>query len=170
MRFFAKKLKFTEVQSLESIAGRGTCNGCLPPILLDRLCGKVGTTSWGNAGCVRCVFSAYFFFLLGCGYLVGCWQCQKSPAGKPCEIKFECGKTSDVTAAQDTLFHILQGICQYAYKLRKYDVLVPRVAEEYVPEAINATGTNVNFDLGRITEYIQRGLFIREMLIATYWV
>lgn len=115
-------------------------------------------------------FSAYFFFLLGCGYLVGCWQCQKSPAGKPCEIKFECGKTSDVTAAQDTLFHILQGICQYAYKLRKYDVLVPRVAEEYVPEAINATGTNVNFDLGRITEYIQRGLFIREMLIATYWV
>ena len=66
-----------------------------------------------------------------------------------------CGKSAEVSNAQDQLIYGLQLLCTWANKAREYGIVEPQI-DEWIPQALFATLTNVNFDIFRINALSQR--------------
>jgi hydroxylamine reductase len=78
-----------------------------------------------------------------------------------------CGKDPDIQSLQDILVFGLKGIAAYAYHARELGKSDPEV-DAFMHEALFATLTNVDFDLGRYVELVlkagQMNLKTMEML------
>jgi hydroxylamine reductase len=77
-----------------------------------------------------------------------CYQCEQTANGAGCTVKGVCGKNEDIASLQDTLIFGLKGIGAYAYHARELGAKDDEV-DAFMHEAMFATLTNVDFDIGR---------------------
>ncbi len=100
-----------------------------------------------------------------------CVQCEhtiRTPNSTGCSFAAGmCGKTAEVSDLQDALVRQLQAVSLYAVAARKLGIVDPEV-DTYVPQALFATLTNVNFDATRIVEFTTKAQALRDMLKARY--
>ncbi|MEJ5326648.1 MAG: hydroxylamine reductase [Candidatus Bathyarchaeia archaeon] len=92
-----------------------------------------------------------------------CYQCEQTAKGQGCTIIGVCGKTPEVAALQDLLVYLLRGLSQLVIEAKKAGIRTEEFSI-FTCEALFATLTNVNFDLDRIIEYINKTVNLREQL------
>ena len=96
-----------------------------------------------------------------------CYQCEQTAKGKGCTVRGVCGKDPDTAAMQDLVVYAAKGVAMYAHRARKLgakDVEIDR----YVPEALFATLTNVNFDPQRLRDMALKLAALRDKAKALY--
>ncbi|MFP4053915.1 MAG: hydroxylamine reductase [Phycisphaerae bacterium] len=96
-----------------------------------------------------------------------CYQCEQAAKGTGCTVKGVCGKAPEPARLMDLLVYVCEGIGRYCTRLRKMDI-VDHAADVFVPEALFLTVTNVDFDPGRIEQFIRRGDEILGKVRSTY--
>lgn len=84
-----------------------------------------------------------------------CYQCEQTVGGTGCTKVGVCGKNEDIQSLQDTLIFGLKGVGAYAYHAREFGKIDTEV-DAFMHEAMFATLTNVDFDLGRHLELVLR--------------
>ena len=84
-----------------------------------------------------------------------CNQCEQTAGGTGCAKFGVCGKEPDIQSLQDTLIYGLKGIAAYAYHARELGKKDETI-DAFMHEALFATLTNVDFDLGRYLELVLR--------------
>ena len=94
-----------------------------------------------------------------------CYQCEQTAKGTGCVNTGVCGKKPDVAALQDLLTYVLKGFGGVAMAARKAGI-VDRDAERQMCDGLFTTLTNVNFDPGRLAEYVRDAARIRDGLKA----
>ena len=82
-----------------------------------------------------------------------CYQCEQAAGGTGCTKVGVCGKDEDIQSLQDTLIFGLKGIAAYAYHAGQLGQKDDEV-NAFMHEAMFATLTNVDFDLGRYLELV----------------
>ena len=83
-----------------------------------------------------------------------CNQCEQSFRGTGCvNTPGVCGKDADVQSLQETLLYGLKGMAAYANHARRLGKHDEEVSA-FIEEALFATMTNVNFDLGAMLELV----------------
>jgi hydroxylamine reductase len=92
-----------------------------------------------------------------------CYQCEQTAKGEGCTKVGVCGKESDVAGLQDLLIYALKGLSLYALEGRKMGVVNPEI-NDFTCKAMFSTLTNVNFDVDRFVQLIQRCVALRENL------
>jgi len=96
-----------------------------------------------------------------------CYQCEQTAKGTGCTIRGVCGKEPEVAALQDLLVHAVKGIAMYAHRARQFGAKDAAV-DRFVPEALFATLTNVNFDPARFKEMLGQAAALRDQAKALY--
>ena len=96
-----------------------------------------------------------------------CYQCEQTWAGQGCDKMGMCGKDPVVAALQDLLLYEVKGISQYAHRARQLG-RASRDIDIFVMEALFITGTNVNFDAGRIEDTIRKAIEFRTRARQLY--
>ncbi len=96
-----------------------------------------------------------------------CYQCEQTAKGQGCDRIGVCGKDPEVAALQDILVHQTKGIGYLAHALRGAGQ-TDRKADRFVVEALFTTVTNVNFDAGRLEDWVRRAAGLRDELLARY--
>lgn len=81
-----------------------------------------------------------------------CYQCSQTPKGGCTKIGV-CGKNEDISSLQDTIIFGLKGIAAYATHAREMGYTDPEV-DATIQEALYATLTNSNFNLGEHVEMV----------------
>lgn len=96
-----------------------------------------------------------------------CYQCEQTAGGTGCTKSGVCGKDPDIQSLQDTLVFGMKGIAAYAYHARELGKKDEQV-DAFMHEALFATLTNVDFDLGRHIELVlkagEMNLRVMELL------
>ena len=92
-----------------------------------------------------------------------CNQCEQVSKSGACTKVGVCGKDPDVSALQDLLIHVLQGVSLYAKEGRMIGITNPK-ADLFTVEGVFSTLTNVDFDPERFEALIREGVEIREDL------
>ena len=96
-----------------------------------------------------------------------CYQCEQTAGGTGCTKTGVCGKNEDIQSLQDILIFGLKGIAAYAYHARELGAKDEQV-DAFMHEAMFATLTNVDFDLGRYLELVlkagEMNLRVMELL------
>jgi hydroxylamine reductase len=92
-----------------------------------------------------------------------CYQCEQTAKGEGCTKVGVCGKESNVAGLQDLLIHALKGLALYAVEGRKMGVVNQEI-NDFTCKAMFSTLTNVNFDVDRFVQLIQRCVVLRENL------
>ena len=83
-----------------------------------------------------------------------CNQCEQTAGGIGCSSKRGvCGKDEDVQSLQETLLYGLKGMASYAHHARRLGKTDEGI-NAFIEEALFATVTNVNFDLGALLEMV----------------
>jgi hydroxylamine reductase len=100
-----------------------------------------------------------------------CYQCEqttRSDSGNGChEPRGVCGKDAATADLQDLMIYGLQGIAQFAKRLREAGV--PQVkADEFILYALFTTLTNVNFNAARFAQLIKETARWRDQLKMQY--
>ncbi|WP_413701990.1 hypothetical protein ACLKMH_10965 [Psychromonas sp. KJ10-10] len=95
-----------------------------------------------------------------------CYQCQEARGNTGCAEKGKCGKTESTSNLQDLLIYTATGVAIYAQEQASKGHVDMEVGR-YINQALFVTITNANFDDGKITDLINRGLMIRETLQAS---
>ena len=96
-----------------------------------------------------------------------CNQCEQAAGGTACVQIGVCGKDADVQSLQDTLLYGVKGLAAYAHHARRLG-MVDEAVDAFVEEALFATLTNVNFDMGSLFELVlecgRHNLRVMQML------
>ena len=82
-----------------------------------------------------------------------CDQCEQTADGIACRESGLCGKNPDIESLQKILLYGLKGMCAYKHHARRLGKVDPEV-DAFVEEALFATVTNVNFDMGSLLEMV----------------
>ncbi|MBN1515229.1 hydroxylamine reductase [Candidatus Sumerlaeota bacterium] len=83
-----------------------------------------------------------------------CDQCEQTKGGIGCtEVRGVCGKNEDVESLQKILLYGLKGMAAYKAHARRLGKTDSEV-EAFIEEALFATMTNVNFDMGTMLELV----------------
>jgi len=96
-----------------------------------------------------------------------CYQCEQTAKGQGCTVRGVCGKEPETAALQDLLVYAVEGLSMYAHRARELGARDSE-ADVFVPEALFATLTNVNFDPDRFRELIFRACGLRERVRKAY--
>ena len=100
-----------------------------------------------------------------------CYQCEqtaRSSAGNGChETKGVCGKDEITADLQDLLIYGIQGIAEYAKRLRQLGEPQTQ-ADEFMLYALFTTLTNVNFNATRFAQLIKETAQWRDQLKIRY--
>jgi len=100
-----------------------------------------------------------------------CYQCEqttRASTGNGChEVKGVCGKDETTADLQDLMIYGLQGIAQYAKRLRQFGEN-PSEADDFMLYALFTTLTNVNFNASRFVQLIKETAVWRDRLKAQY--
>lgn len=99
-----------------------------------------------------------------------CNQCEQAMGVVGCSgSRGRCGKDEDVQSLQEILLYGLKGMAAYAHHARRLG-MVDESVDAFVEEALFATVTNVNFDVGELLELClelgRKNLRVMEMLDA----
>jgi len=81
--------------------------------------------------------------------LMHCDQCEQTFRGVACVDRGVCGKDADMESLQKILLYGLKGMASYKAHARRLGKTDPEV-EAFIEEALFATVTNVNFDMGEL--------------------
>ena len=96
-----------------------------------------------------------------------CDQCEQTFQGVACTSKGICGKDADVESLQKILLYGLKGMAAYAHHARRLGQTDEGV-NAFIEEALFATVTNVNFDIGSLLEMVlecgRQNLRVMQML------
>jgi hydroxylamine reductase len=96
-----------------------------------------------------------------------CNQCEQFAKGCATTGPGVCGKDPDVQSLQETILFGLKGMAAYAHHARRLG-MVDESVDAFVEDALFATLTNVNFDLGTLFEYAmelgRKNLRVMQML------
>ena len=97
-----------------------------------------------------------------------CNQCEQTARGTGCvDSPGVCGKDEDVQSLQEMLLYGLKGMASYAHHARRLGKTDENVSA-FIEEALFATVTNVNFDLGSLLEMVlecgRQNLRVMELL------
>jgi hydroxylamine reductase len=97
-----------------------------------------------------------------------CNQCEQTILGQGCRSTVGvCGKNEDVQSLQETLLYGLKGMAAYAHHARRLGK-TDEAVNAFIEEALFATMTNVNFDLGSLFEMVlecgRQNLRVMELL------
>ena len=96
-----------------------------------------------------------------------CNQCEQARRGVGCEASGVCGKNEDIQSLQETLLYGVKGMAAYAHHARRLGAVDEEVSA-FIEEALFATVTNVNFDLGSHLELVlecgRKNLRVMQML------
>lgn len=96
-----------------------------------------------------------------------CNQCEQTYQGTGCVETGVCGKDPDMQSLQEILLYGVKGMCAYAHHARRLG-MVDEDVDAFVEEALFATVTNVNFDLGSLFELVlecgHKNLRVMQML------
>jgi len=82
-----------------------------------------------------------------------CNQCEQTAKGQACVDIGVCGKDPDVQSLQEILLYGLKGMATYAHHARRLGKVDEEV-DAFTEEALFATVTNVNFDMGSLFELV----------------
>jgi len=82
-----------------------------------------------------------------------CNQCEQTQNGVACVDTGVCGKDPNVQSLQETLLYGLKGMAAYAHHARRLGKSDEAVSA-FIEEALFATMTNVNFDLGSLLDMV----------------
>ncbi len=83
-----------------------------------------------------------------------CNQCEQTAKGIGCSTSpGVCGKDADMQSLQETLLYGLKGMASYAHHARRLGKTDEGV-NAFIEEALFATVTNVNFDMGSLLELV----------------
>jgi hydroxylamine reductase len=82
-----------------------------------------------------------------------CNQCEQTARGAACVDIGVCGKDPDMQSLQETLLYGVKGMCAYAHHARRLGK-IDEAVDAFVEEALFATVTNVNFDVGSLFELV----------------
>ncbi len=100
-----------------------------------------------------------------------CYQCEqttRSNTGNGChETRGICGKDATTADLQDLMIYGLQGIAQFAARLRRAGEPQTK-ADEFILYALFTTLTNVNFNATRFVQLIKETAQLRDQLKAQY--
>ena len=77
-----------------------------------------------------------------------CYQCQETVRNEGCAVRGVCGKTEETSNLQDLLIYLLNGMAISADKAKEKGPLDPKYGR-FIMEALFATITNANFEIGR---------------------
>ena len=92
-----------------------------------------------------------------------CFQCQETAKNQGCTIKGVCGKPEGTANLQDLLIYVCKGISVYGDMLAKKGT-VDRDAGRFLIKALFVTITNAAWDDDAITEWIQKGLEVKDAI------
>ncbi len=90
-----------------------------------------------------------------------CFQCEQTAKGSGCTVHGVCGKDPDVAALQDLLVDAVKGVSACAHRARQLGEKDAEI-DAFVPEALFATLTNVNFDPAAFERLLRRAATLRE--------
>ncbi len=82
-----------------------------------------------------------------------CDQCEQTFRGVACTSVGVCGKDPDMESLQKILLYGLKGMAAYKHHARRLGKTDPEI-EDFIEEALFATVTNVNFDIGNLLELV----------------
>ena len=95
-----------------------------------------------------------------------CFQCQEAAKGTGCTIKGVCGKDDKTANRMDLLLFVTKGIATVATMLHNAGIETSMQVGHFTTDALFSTITNANFDIESITKRINKGLKLRNELIA----
>lgn len=97
-----------------------------------------------------------------------CRQCEQTQHGVACKTVGICGKTAEVSNAQDGLVHVIKSVSLWCVAAREAGATEEELREANVWTLRSAfsTLTNVNFDEARISEYVREGMDVKRALEA----
>jgi len=96
-----------------------------------------------------------------------CYQCEQTARGTGCTKHGVCGKDPATAAVQDVLVHMAKGIAMLARRARDLGAVDAEV-DAFVPTALFATLTNVNFDAERLAGLVHRAAALRDRAKRLY--
>ena len=96
-----------------------------------------------------------------------CYQCEQTAKGTGCTVAGVCGKDATAATLQDLLVHATKGISMYAHRAAQLGAREPEV-DEFVPEALFATVTNVDFDPQRLKQHLNLAATILQRAKSMY--
>lgn len=98
-----------------------------------------------------------------------CNQCEQTQNSRGCTEIGVCGKDADVQSLQEILLYGVKGMAAYAAHARRLGKSDPAVSA-FIEDALFATMTNVNFDMGSLLEMVlecgRQNLRVMELLDA----
>jgi hydroxylamine reductase len=98
-----------------------------------------------------------------------CNQCEQTQNTRGCTEIGVCGKDADVQSLQEILLYGVKGMAAYAAHARRLGKTDESVSE-FIEDALFATMTNVNFDMGSLLEMVlecgRKNLRVMELLDA----
>jgi len=92
-----------------------------------------------------------------------CNQCEQTAKSFACTVRGVCGKTHETDVLQDLLIYTCAGLSEVALLAEERGVKKPEV-DFFLMEAMFSTLTNVDFDLERIKDYIEKAVELRGSL------
>lgn len=95
-----------------------------------------------------------------------CFQCQETAHNTGCLIKGVCGKEASTARLQDLLLFVVRGISVAETLLRQRGEAIPAEVYHFNTDALFCTITNANFDDDSIAARVERGLELRDQLVA----
>lgn len=96
-----------------------------------------------------------------------CYQCEQTAQGTACTVKGVCGKDENTAVMQDLLYHVTQGVAQYAARAGALGAQDQDV-DLFVVKALFTTVTNVNFDAENIGAMVHEAVAVREKVKGLY--
>ena len=92
-----------------------------------------------------------------------CRQCEQTAQGSGCTMQGVCGKDATTATLQDLLIYAMKGIAIYGNMARELGVK-DKEADLFLKEGLFTTVTNVDFDPGRLKQFLTRAYEIKEKM------
>jgi hydroxylamine reductase len=95
-----------------------------------------------------------------------CFQCQETAKGTGCTLRGVCGKLPQTAKYMDLLLSVVRGVAIANNALSQAHVDTDAQAADFIVDALFATITNANFDDESILARVDKGVALRNALIA----
>src|SRR5574344_2751907 len=96
-----------------------------------------------------------------------CFQCQETAKGAGCILREICGKLPQTANEMDLLLSIVRAVGTIAHSLKETGVKdMPTGVDNFICDALFSTITNANFDDASLLLRVEKGIKLRNKLIA----
>src|SRR5574344_713873 len=96
-----------------------------------------------------------------------CFQCQETAKGAGCILREICGKLPQTANEMDLLLSIVRAVGTIAHSLKETGVKdMPAGVDNFICDALFSTITNANFDDASLLLRVEKGIKLRNKLIA----